>query len=148
MKILLSIIIGCFLCSCMASNYKWIENDSPNQTYKKITMRFTKSGYEDGVCYTKVHARAFEIDGKTGVCGYLDNTSEDSCGRDLYAGIQTDWFNAATFTLDGNEISSASFLQYRNRKKPVPCIQTQTPWRDAFEYSQPKVKGGWITGEL
>ena len=148
MRIFISIIIGCFLCSCMASNFKWIENDSPNQSYKKITMRFKKEIEEDGICYTRIYARAFESGGKTGVCGYLDNTSEDSCGHGHYAGLMKEWFNQATFTLDGNEISSARFLDHRNIKGHIPCIQTQTPWRDTFEYAQPKVKGGYVMGEL
>ena len=131
--------------ACMTPGYTRIGNDINGKNYSMTRMTFVQSGYDEGRCEIQILARAYESNGKTAVCGYLHTPIERSC--DIGYGsddVTQAWFNAATFWLNGQELSSASFLEYQNKKGEVPCIQTQTPWKQEFESATPRVKGGFV----
>jgi len=130
----------------MMPSYKFIGNDNPNKSYKMTKMKFTVDGNEIGNCTIDVYTRVFESGGMTNICGYLGSASEGSCEDLGVTEIADIWFRAAGYYLDRDAISSASFLDYKDQKGNVPCVQTQTPWRNGFEYSTPKVIGGYVSG--
>ena len=147
-------MIACFfllgLNACITPGYTHIGKDIDGKTYSMTRMSFTADGYTEGRCEIEVFSRSYERNGKTAVCGYLQSPIERAC-EGLGYGVDEmtfAWFNAATFGLNGQAISSASFFEYKNQKSEVPCIQTQTPWKQEFESAKPRVKGGMVSVAL
>ncbi len=144
-RIVFSMCIALLLTSCVTPSYQNVGNDNPNQSYEMKRKRFTVDGDTTGSCTIDVYSRVYQSGGKTNICGYLASADEGSCEGLGVTEIAEVWFRAAGFYLGRNVISSASFLDYKDRRGNVPCVQTQTPWRDEFEYSTHRVIGGYVS---
>ncbi len=134
--------------ACVVKSYKSVGYDQKGENYSTSRMKFTLDGTGGtGSCYVLVHIRNYENNGKIHSCGYLQEPDQNSCsGISIIAeDLAHQWFSSAVYILAGQEISSASFLDFRSPKIGVPCIATDIEWRPEFKNSTARFKGGYVS---
>ena len=142
----LTIILPLALQACVTAGYKNLGYDNKDASYVSTTMNFSMFGDGSGRCQVQVKTRAYEISGKTAVCGYLYSGPVEGCLSHSHSSEELVllWFREGTLYFYGDKVSSSSFLEFKDYAGRVPCIGTNVQWQSEFDRAKPLVKGDFV----
>jgi hypothetical protein len=130
------VAIALVLAGCAGSPYNSIGTETADQSYRTLVLTAQSSGGWRSPTTISLFIKAFESNGKLGLCGYYTTSGSSSAYTDLVGNMLAS--NDSQLQIGGEVVGSLRFLRWNpsQRDAVANCVEARAAWDPSYSVGQ------------